>query len=205
MKTRYIILILLIFSTGAFSATEEWRIKSIKSNYSVAVPFLKPTNTEIEFNNGIIVKTNVIEFDILSFITSKDGVKFIIYTGRTCTECDMRTSIYINALSSKEYSSKNRYGYPGKLKYYLDGTLIEESRMFYGECLKQGDPTIIWYTRYLGEDKAWHNIVYDIDFNGKEIDENKNNLSYEKLTLTEDLVKNRKCFEVTGRDRYSEP
>lgn len=200
-----ILLILFLLSTNVYSSTEEWRIKSIKTNYAVTVPFLMPTNTEIEFNGGHTVKTDIIEFKLMSFIKSKSGTKYIIYTGRTCTECDMRTSIYINAVSASHYNSKTRYGYPGKIKYYLDGSLIEESRMFYGECTKKDDPTIIWYTRYLGDDNKWHKTVYDIDFKGMETIKNLNNISYKTLSKTEELVKAGKCIEVDGREGFSEP
>ena len=205
MKNIYIILTFLISINIANSSEEKWRIKSIKTNYDVTVPFLIPFMTEIEFNGGHTVKTDIVEFKLMDFIKSKSNNKFIIYTGRTCTECDMSTSIYINAISHKQYSSKSRYGYPGKLMYYLDNSLIEESRMFYGECTKLKDPTIIWYTRYLGDDKKWHNAVYDIDFKGTEAIKNPNTISYETLSKTEQFVKSGKCVEVEGRESHSEP
>lgn len=205
MKIIYIILTFFITINTAYSSGEEWRIKSIKTNYAVTVPFLMPTNTEIEFNGGHTIKTDIIEFELLNFIKSKSGAVFIIYTGRTCTECDMHTSIYVNAVSDKQYSSESRYGYPGKLMYYLDGSLIEESRMFYGECTKNEDPTIIWYTRYLGDDNKWHKAVYDIDFKGVKTIKNPNKISYATLSKTEELVKNGKCTEVEGQENSSEP
>ena len=164
-----------------------------------------PSSTEIEFNGGHTAKTDIIEFELMNFIKSKSNNQFIIYTGRTCTECGMRTSIYVNSVSHKQYSSKSRYGYPGKLLYYLDGSLIEESRMFYGECTKLKDPTIIWYTRYLGDDNKWHKAVYDIDFKGTETIKNPTTISYETLSKTEELVKSGKCIEVEGMENHSEP
>ncbi len=205
MKTAYIILTFFTFIHTACSAEEEWRIKSIKINYAVTVPFLMPISTEIEFNGGHIAKTNIIEFKPIAFIKSKTDVMFIIYTGRTCTECDMHTSIYVNAVSDKQYSSKSRYGYPGKLMYYFDGSLIENSRMFYGECTKKEEPTIIWYSQYLGDDDKWHKAVYDIDFKGDKVIKSPKNISYSTLSKTEELVKNRKCTEVEGRESSSEP
>ena len=205
MKKLYITLVFLLSINIAYASGEEWRIKSIKTNYDVTVPFLMPSSTEIEFNNGHIAKTGIIEFELINYIKSESGGVFIIYTGRTCTECDMRTSIYVNAVSDKQYNSESRYGYPGKTLYYLDSTLIEESRMFYGECTKIKDPTIIWYTRYLGEDNKWHKSVYDIDFKGTETIQNPSTISYETLSKTEELVKSGKCTEVEGQENHSEP
>ena len=81
MKNIYIILIILISINTANSSEEKWRIKSIKTNYDVTIPFLIPYRTEIEFNGGHTVKTDIVEFKLMDFIQSKDNNKFIIYNG----------------------------------------------------------------------------------------------------------------------------
>ena len=189
---------------SALASDSEWRIKSIKENYAVDVPFLMPIGTEIEFKNDHIAITDVIEFKYLDIIESASGNSFLIYTGRTCTECDMRTSIYIHAVSDKFYGI-TRYGLPGELYSYEDNTLLQKSRMFYGECLKEGEQTIIWYSNYLGTDDQWHKTVYDVDFDGIKVIKNPNNIPYDHLSKTEALVLKGKCRELQGSTTTTEP
>ena len=203
MKSILTTLILIILSTPVHADDNSWRIKSIKENYAIEVPFLLPTNTVIEFANGHMAKTDVVEFKLIDSFNIKDD-NYIMYSGRTCTECDMRTSLYISSSSNDEYSTE-QYGYPGKITYYLDGSPLQESRMFYGQCLNEDEITVIFYTYYLGTDEIWHKSVYDIDFEENKVIKNPEEIPYDLLSTTEELVKKGICQELDGKDGHSEP
>lgn len=204
MRHSVVALLILLSALGSSSINAEWRLKSVKENYHTELPFTMPASTEIEFSNGHMATTDVIEFEFIDFVKSGHDHTFIIFSGRTCSECDMNTSIYIKSVSESEYSN-GRFRHPGKLVSYMDGELIEESRMFYGNCLEIGDPTIVFYTLFLGNDGAWHKSVYDLDFDGNQIVKNPALVPYENLSQTELLVKSGKCREVWGATRSSEP
>jgi hypothetical protein len=198
-----ILLVLLLYAPFLFADDSGWRVRSIKTFYNTDVSFLWPINTEIEFVNGHVAKTEVIEFIFIDSLEAS-GHHFLIYTGRTCTECDMHTSIYISDASESNLASK-RYTLPGKIYSYEDNFLLQESRMFYGECLKIGEPTVVWYSNYLGVDNKWHKEAYDVDFNEGKVLKNKSNISYENIFVTEALVKDSKCHELAGTRQTSEP
>ena len=99
---------------------------------------------------------------------------------------------YIQAVDKSEYYRK-RFGYPGKIKSYLNGELIDITRMFYGHCLKIGGQTVIFYSEYLGSDNKWHKGVYDVDFDGKNTIQNPAVIPYDTIKETEALVKKGRC------------
>ena len=183
----------LLISFPAYSEFGYWALKSVKEIYLDDERFPNwPSSTEIEFTNGHIAKTKVIEFKFVSFLHPPSDQTFIIFTGRTCKECDMSTSIYIQAVDKSEYYRK-RFGYPGKIKSYLNGELIDITRMFYGHCLKIGGQTVIFYSEYLGSDNKWHKGVYDVDFDGKNTIQNPAVIPYDTIKETEALVKKGRC------------
>jgi hypothetical protein len=206
VKNIPIFISLIVLSSNVVAGFDEWRLKSVKQNYVIDQKYFhnSPSSTEIEFTNGHTAKTKVIEFKFITFLHSTEGETFIMFTGRTCTECDMGTSIYIKAAAKVEYDLK-RYGYPGKIESYLDGEPISETRMFYGQCLVKGEQTIIFYSNYLGNDNNWHKDVFAVDFQGQSTIKNPNDIPYETIRDTEKLVKLRLCSEIFGRNRYSEP
>lgn len=203
MRNFLIFITLLFLSVPASSDNTKWILKSVKEIYQANEVFNQPIKTEIEFSNGHVASTRVIQFKFKDFITSKENVIFIIFSGRTCSHCDMNISIYIKAVAAEEYSIK-RYSYPGKLKSYLNGELINDTRMFYGECLKQGEQTVIFYSHYRVTDGKWREGVYDVDFQANETVKNTDEIPYEKIKETETLKKLGKCFEVYGKVKHSE-
>ena len=203
MRNIIIFLTVLLSSCSAI-AKDLWQIKSIKENYSSEIDYPFPESTEIEFRNGTVVKTGVIEFEFVDFIKSATGNQFIIYTGRTCSQCDMNTSVYLNSVADPEYGL-SRYSLPGEVYYYEDNSLLETSRMFYGECLKKEEPTVIWFQKYLGTDDKWHQAVFDLDFNETKAVQNSDQILYRDLAKTEALVAEGLCREVPGIERTSEP
>ncbi len=204
MRNILIFLTVLLSSCSAI-ASDRWQIKSIKENYEPnAVEYPFPESTEIEFRNGRVVKTNVIEFEFIDFIQSTTGDQFIIYSGRSCSQCDINTSVYLNLVADPEYGL-SRYTLPGELYYYEDNSLLATSRMFYGECLKKEETTVIWYQKYLGDDNKWHQAVYDIDFQGAKVVQNSAEIPYGQLEKTEALVAEGFCREVPGEKMTSEP
>lgn len=204
MRNIIIFLTVLLSSCSAI-ASDRWQIKSIKENYEPnAVEYPFPESTEIEFTNGRVVKTNVIEFEFIDFIQSAEGNQFIIYAGRTCSQCDINTSLYINLVSDQEYGL-SRYTLPGEVYYYEDNSLLETSRLFYGECLQKEEPNAIWFQKYLGDDNKWHQAVYNVDFDGAKVIQNPAQIPYSDLEKTEALVAEGLCREVPGKKRTSEP
>lgn len=98
--------------SNTISANPDWQIKSIKENFWLESNFSYPTDTEIEFSNGHIAKTGVIEFELLDLITSDAGVVFVMSKGRACSERDMGTLLYVNAIHQATYDDYKRYGLP---------------------------------------------------------------------------------------------
>ena len=191
--------------------SSEWEIVEKKIDkwvYEKDSSITMPTGTHLKFKNGQKLSTNVIRIKIISVIYSNESIPFLLFSGRDCIECDANTALYIHSPSAgflDGKAGKNSYSYPGNLFYYVDNSLIKQSRMFYGNCLEKKKTTVVWYTKYLGTDKKWHKSVYYVVFNGNKTDKGSKVYKYSDIANTEALVAKDICTELEGIDASSEP
>lgn len=98
-------------------------------------------------------------------------------------------------------SIKNgKYTYPGKEYDYLDKSLLFESRMFYGNCMKNKGSCVVWTQKSKNEKGLMENSIFLVEVDEDKLVESK--LSYDNKIVNE-LIKN--CKELPGIDVTSEP
>jgi len=199
---------LLLFSPLLANANE-WEIANIKNEewvYEKDPSIRMITRSHYTFTNGVKLSTNLSDFKLISVIKTKIGKELFFFEGRVCNACDANTSLYVAPVNVRVFDRDNpRYSYPGKLFYYMDGTLIEESQVFYGGCLSKGSPVVLWYTKYKDTNGKWHEVTSQLEFNGGNISFSKNKINYRYLNKTLQFVKSGVCKELVGVDRTSEP
>lgn len=204
MKCIQIAIIWFISACSAFAFDDGRRIKSITTNYSETAPFLMPISSEIEFFSGVKVETEVVEFEFIDLIESNSGSIFILFAGRTCTECDMAKTIYISSIKNKKLNTDRAYPYPGKQLSHEDGSLMMESRLFYGECLVSNEPSLVWHAGYY-DDNKWQKIINGLNVRGTELLEIADSEVQPVLLEIESRIKKHLCIEVAGQELYSSP
>lgn len=182
-----------------------WNVKNYEIEYSAITDEKIPVGTKIFFMNGKHFETNIVDLHVIGFIQSSENIPFMIFSGRECVDCDMNKSIYIQSPLVNEFYDKTRYTYPGKIYDYENGRLVEDSRMFYGNCLNGKYKSIIWYSNYLTVNNKWEKEMYEIEF--KDLQADLKLQKYNEVDFNNSLKfsKNGSCIEVKGYNRTSEP
>lgn len=205
MKTRTHILTVWLLTvcgcgllvTTIYAAQDvPWLIQSVKVNYTVDANFNQPAETEITYANGHQAKTNVIDFQLIDQLVSDKGIVFAIFSGRECTECDAETALYLHPIQDAVYAAVG-YPYPGKHYNRENNTVVAETRVFYGECLsQQPQKTVLFHTRYLDDQKQWHNALESLQFNDEKVVHITLTFQPKTLENVESLRNSGRCFEV---------
>jgi hypothetical protein len=168
--------------------------------------FKFPIGSMIYFDNGVKLSSDLIEMKYLGQLTAPTKVPFIIWSARDCTECDMNISIYIHSPTGGRILKETpRYSFPGKLFDYESPALLEESRMFFGQCLPQFGASVIWFMKTKQEDGGWQQSVFLAEVTGDHI---TNQELKPPLPTPKDVaaqLKKHQCIEVPGIKQFAEP
>jgi hypothetical protein len=161
----------------------------------------------LEWPDGRRFVTTLVGVRVIGQLPAATKSPFLVLAGRGCTDCDANVSIYIHSPSDgpmKPEAAQPRDSYPGKLSSYLDGTLLSESRMFWGRCLSGRAAGVIWYQREKQEDGTWKPSVYFVEIVGDNLQSGFLN-PQPAIRTTLDRVGSGECRELPGHNMTSEP
>lgn len=195
-----VVLVTLALHVGAVIAVEQnaWLIKSIKVNYIVDANFNQPAESQLTFANGHQAKTSVIDFKLIDLLVFDQGVPFILFSGRECTECDAEKQLYVHAIQDAVYPVLG-YPYPGQHFDRESKQLVAETRAFYGQCLTQkAEKTVLFYTRYLDEHQQWQKVLESLQFKGQKVTRVEQKFKQTTVAEIEKLLNSAQCFEIYG-------
>ena len=165
--------------------------------------FTKIVGQTLYFSNGKKFKTNLFDLKYIGQLKTKAKAPYLILSGRSCNGCGANASIYVHSPSDgpmEEEARQVRYSYPGREFYYLDNTLVFESKMFYGSCLKEKSDCVVWVQRELNEKKIFEMSILILEVENDTLKESYiKNDSY----LTAKQLLN--CIELEGIETTSEP
>ena len=161
----------------------------------------------IYFKNGKKFQTTLYGVKFIGLLRTKKKNPYLILSGKGCNRCDMNTSIYIHSISDgsmKGTSDQKRYSYPGKEYYYEDGSLLTESRAFWGKCLSKDREQLIW-DMTLHKEPEKQKIIYLVEVGPKdnlreEVIKNKFKVNVILKNIRKDT-----CKEIKGMVFTSEP
>ena len=217
MKRNIIIIRIVIFlvmgTTNLLNARNNkeldgWLPRNIESQkINVSSKKQEKIQSILYFKNGIKFQTTLYEVKFIGLLKTINKSPYLILSGKGCNHCDMNTSIYIHSISNgpmEGEASQGRYSYPSKEYHYKNGSLVGESRAFFGKCLSNNKEQVVWHiTSY--KDAKRKEVIYVL-----EIDQNDN--------LTERIIKNMSklsimftntkldiCEEIEGMIFTSEP
>gem|GEM_PF-4885840 len=194
--------------TVAAFEQKEWIPKTIG-----AIPAKTPggapaVGSEIIFNNGVKLETDLVEIDYIGQLPAGD-MPFLILSARGCDQCDMNTSIYLlqpTPEAFKDAGGGTRYTYPGELTALgTEDETIGESRFFWGKCLADRQESAVWFARDKTGSGGWENSVYAAGA----VDGKLTGKTFSKpLPPIEDtlkLVEKNQCRELPGTIGPEEP
>ena len=158
--------------------------------------------SQITISNGQVISVPLVRIKPIAFLKTSSGEPRLLLSGADCTECDMNDSIYLIALKDQP-GNLARSVYPGNLKAYETGKLVEKHRMFYGHCLFDKE-SVAWLSRYMGEDYKWHvqnSVIYVGEGNDEPVLLELKNAS----EIIAKRVSSHECVELKGIDGFTEP
>jgi hypothetical protein len=162
----------------------------------------------LKLPNGSQFETALYGMKTIGWLRTDKKLPYFILSGRTCTQCDENTSIYIHSPSDgpmKNEAEQRRFLYPGKETNYEDGSTLYEGRMFFGDCLASHPNAVVWFERSLRDDKKWHEDVFLAEVKGDDLSGEELHGELPKPSEAQDAVRRGKCRELPGIDRSSEP
>lgn len=130
---------------------------------------------------------------------------YAIIAGRSCTDCDENTAIYIHRISPQErddvsdITSGERYTYPGEYIDYMSKELVEKTRLFYGRCY-ENQPSLLWLSEYR-VNGGWVKSEYLILLGEEGLQHRYN----ENRQPAIHHIRNRGCIELPGITAETEP
>lgn len=157
----------------------------------------------VQLSNGTSFSVPLERLKLIAVLRTPAGAPRFLMSGADCTECDMNTSIYI--LKPVDQSGMMpRSVYPGKLKDYETGKLVQKTRMFYGKCLSKDD-SVVWSMDYVGEDDKWHHQDSVTLMADENLEVNELSAGSFSLKSIIDKVSLGACKELPGIDGMTEP
>lgn len=187
---------------------KDWMPRRITSNISQVKPGIYgPKNMTVEFRNGIEMRSDIVELEFIGQLAARDRPPFNVYAGRRCHGCESNTSIYVHSAFDGRLSRRaTRYRYPGRLYSRIDGSLVEETRTFFGDCLPgHSAGTVVWFVRTRRDRIAWENEVELIESLGTNLHHEILKEPAPKVEPTLELVKQGRCREIPGQRMSTEP
>ena len=158
-----------------------------------------------DLQEGISDDLKISDITLLGEITTNSNVWFIL-SGVTSEPTYVDFGMYLYPKIKKEISDsiyKKKYSYPGR-EYSFDSLLIFESRVFYGKCTDYYKNSVIWYQREINDD-LWDTSYFVVDFktdNPIFSHINKNNINIDDILQN---IRDNKCKEIPGKEKYDEP
>jgi hypothetical protein len=151
-------------------------------------------------------KLHLKQLNMLGSFKNMQSKEVYLIEGDYWDETYHEWNMYV-VLNSKDADSSDmgKYSLPGK-EYDFYDTLIYETRVFYGQCLKKYPCSIVWYQKTLmDKTKKWEMDYYILDVSSDKFKAYR--FKEREINLKEilDNLAGNKCVEIPGKEIRSEP
>lgn len=158
----------------------------------------------IYFRNEESINTHLYDLSYIGQLPTKKKAPYLIMAGRSCENCDENISIYIHSPTDgemKSYGKQPRYSYPGKTLDFATNELVFESRMYYGDCLRDYQNSVAWNQKFLNSQNEWEQSTFIVQVYNDTLRE----INIVDKTIFNEVQKGVTCQEVEGIEMVSEP
>ncbi len=141
---------------------KDWLPRRITGHVSQVEPGLyAEKRSTIQFRNKAEMRSDLVDISFIGQLPARSKPPFVIFSARRCYNCESNRSVFIHPASSGKLTKKStRYRYPGFLYSHINGSLIETTRMFFGDCLPgHSAATIVWFVRTRRDTIKWRDLV----------------------------------------------
>lgn len=163
--------------------------------------------TRVVYKNGEEMKADLVEVQFIGQLAARNKPPFNIFAARRCHECESNPSIYIHSPGDGRLEEDSpRYRYPGRVYSHVNGSLVEESRAFFGDCLPGRSPGIVvWFLRTRLDRPNWEDKVIVVESTGTDLAVSEIEAPTPPIDGTLELVEQDRCREIPKRLMSTEP
>lgn len=163
---------------------------------------------ELRLADGSRFRTTLYDQAVVGRLPATRKAPYYIMSGRACDGCDANVAIYIHSPSDGRMGvdrEQPRFPYPGRERFYEDGTLQYEARMVFGDCAAEHPNAVLWFQRRPDEAGRWRSSVLVARVQQDTLTVTTLDTVAPSVAEAEDAVRRGTCKEVPGVDRASEP
>lgn len=161
--------------------------------------------SQLHFKGQHVFDTHLYDLNFIGQLSAENKSPYLIFSGRSCTECDENISIYIHSPSDGDIVTEygqNRYPFPGVMRERETGKEIFTSTAYFGQVLDTVRG-VIWYNTITNEDgKQYSTLLTYIDHDTLTTVVFKN---IKGLATTQNLSAKGRCKTIEGIEYLSEP
>jgi hypothetical protein len=159
--------------------------------------------------DGSKFRTTLYGLKLLGELKTVRKLPYYVLSGLGCNGCDANTSLYIHSPSDgpmKNEGEQRRFYYPGReLDYQQNRKVVYRGRVFLGNCISGHPDAIVWFEKFLGEDKRWHSDIVVAEVQSDELVVKTSDRETPSVGEAETSLQRRQCHEIPGTTRFSEP
>lgn len=162
----------------------------------------------IHFRNGRRFETTIYEVQVIGVLRVDGKMPYVVMAGRSCSECDANIAIYIHSPDDgpmRGEDKQTRFSYPGRVNHFLEGTLVEEWRVFLGRCLTQDGEVAVWFGRERSKRGKWVETVVAVRVVGAKLRVKQLQKPLPRVEEALKLVTAGACREIPGIEQTTEP
>jgi hypothetical protein len=166
--------------------------------------FMVSVGSTVVFSNGISLTSDMVRPRYLGQLQTDKLSPFFIFQANTCDACDETPLVRIVSQSDhilREATNKRLPAPPGRLfAFGPEHRIISQSRMFYGDCLKNHNQVAVWFIRTMQANGKWKHSVFIVEVVNGNL--KTKSLSDRLPNINEPLDRLKKgcCYEVPGKD-----
>lgn len=187
---------------------KNWLPKRITGHIAQVEPgFYAERRSTIQFRNSAELRSDLVDMSFIGQIPARSKPPYVIFSARRCYNCESNRSVFIHSPTSGKLSKKStRYRYPGFLYSHVNGSLIEKTRMFFGDCLPgHSAATVVWFVETKRDTIEWRKLVVIVEAFGNKLNEDVLENPAPVIEPTLSLVEQERCREIKGHPMSSEP
>jgi len=162
----------------------------------------------LKYGNGKTFLTEVLQPRYIGQLPTRNKTPYLVFSGRTCINCDANLSIYIHSPSDGPMLGKARdphFSYPGQYRDPETEQLAYVVRTFIGNCLESSnDPVVLWFQRERKDSGQWERRLYVAQIVDDRLESHAWTKDPPKLSAVL-AAKKRGCREIKGIRDYLEP
>ena len=165
--------------------------------------------TTLDYGGGKHFQTSLYHAVLLGQLPATDKEPYLVFSGRSCIECDENTSVYVHSPSDGSMKGRgldNRSTYPGNYYAYDTGKLVARVRMFIGRCTDPSREAAVWFVHEKLDDGSWRDKVFVTSVINGKLDDAEATAPLPGIVVAKGAVSKGLCREIPPVQKgYTEP